>query len=433
MWDFGFLLCDRHLWDNAAKPGDTSLSDEDRKRVANVWDRLWRIGQPREGSARLAVFQSSSKKNAPSVTWREFLKACKLIAKHTRYACQPFDLDLLASESFSCLVLEVWMSELYECAVRRNKPFYAETTTAPWEPRVRRHDSDAWSLAEMLADSAFRRALYRTMLLLDEVFAPDQFTDVNLVLTERAANPQSVASRHWYSTAASAMAESDRKDRVLARLPGRYSMRGDWFLAVARGSRSPRLGERAIDILCSRRANVIRLQTGLGLPVRDLFEPASKRPDATEIRRQEYRTNLIYKKPDGAELPIMYEHLRDLGAHDCVDKMGKPDFYWLWRSTIKHYDLQARIWQKWLCWLVKEWRMWPRPTEPSTGDDQWWDNFCEYDYYLEKDAAESSNSVYVDEELPRWHEFARLCDGVVSALGRATTPLGESSSQHSPH
>src|SRR5205085_11463416 len=54
-------------------------------------------------------------------------------------------------------------------------------------------------------------------------------------------------------------------------LPGHFSVRGDWFLAVAGGSRSGRLAERALDLLNSRRANYTRLKQGLGLPTRHLF------------------------------------------------------------------------------------------------------------------------------------------------------------------
>lgn len=94
------------------------------------------------------------------------------------------------------------------------------------------------------------------------------------------ASVTAIASRRWYSTAtappeaASASPEATEDAAptevfVPLALPGRFCVRGDWFLAVARGSCLPRLGERTMDILCSRRANMVRLQLGLGLPVRD--------------------------------------------------------------------------------------------------------------------------------------------------------------------
>ena len=87
------------------------------------------------------------------------------------------------------------------------------------------------------------------------------------------------SARHWYKTAC-LVCEADEKQygndavvtRVPMRLPGHFSVRGDWYLAVAQGSRSNRLADLALDMLTSRKANRTRLHGGLGLPTRDLAE-----------------------------------------------------------------------------------------------------------------------------------------------------------------
>ncbi len=157
----------------------------------------------------------------------------------------------------------------------------------------------------------------------------------------------------------------DRRGLTVVGLPGHFSARGDWFLAVAQGSRSARLGERAIDILSSRCGNISRLQAGIGLPVRTTIGPKST--PTHEQQRLEYRTNLPYAGDDRQEQPIPYYELRKLGACDTSDRYGRVgNFFWFWRSTIQSYDLHARIWQKWWCAALKPWRSWPRAVRPLT-------------------------------------------------------------------
>lgn len=86
---------------------------------------------------------------------------------------------------------------------------------------------------------------------------------------DRTPVREAIAARHWYKTACMAASNGEKTGHsselmVAVRLPGHYSARGDWFLAAAKGSRSARLAERAIDVLSSRRANILRLQRGVG-------------------------------------------------------------------------------------------------------------------------------------------------------------------------
>lgn len=416
------------------------------------------------------------------VSWREFLGACRTVARTTREGAIPFDLDLMAVETFSCLVFEVWMSEIHQacataCATQSMPRLRGEEADEEekrqlvhrlaellhplgrcanpaagptdegdtrWRPRTLRGQQSGHSLTDLLGRvgedgelvpeaAAYRRALYRTFLLLDEAFAPGQLPEDNLVLQPRAASPRAVASRHWYSTASAALTAADRRGRfTVVGLPGNFTTRGDWFLAVARGSRSHRLGERAIDILSSRRGNISRLQAGIGLPVRTVVGPGG-----VGQKRLEYRTSLPVVRDMGREEWIPYTELRKLGAHDDGDRLGrKNNFFWFWRSTIQSYDVHARIWQKWLRDVLKQWAGWEKPRAPAvdsklfpvnspdnlavTQDQPWWDGFVEYDYYRCKDiAAPEGKLCYVVETSERWGRFQEYCDGLVSALRRA--------------
>ncbi|MFO0847834.1 MAG: hypothetical protein U0871_04625 [Gemmataceae bacterium] len=422
-------------------------------------------GRPPQAGPRTQTSQPAPARPTPTghqdepVSWREFLGACVSIARHTKYEYVPFDLDLLTAESFACLVFEVWMSEVYQAVTaveekgksanqaareafrKRLKADRCADDPGEWAPRTRRHDDSGPSLQKLLGKDSreaavYRRALYRTLLLLNEVFTPSQLADRNLAYTPRPASPKAAASRQWYSTAANALhAATDRRGLVVAGLPGHFSVRGDWFLATARGSRSPRLGERVIDLLCSRRGNVTRLQSGMGLPVRVLSAPGNL---PTDQHRVEYRTALPYVHEDGREEMVHYHELRKLGAYDELDQLGRGDnFFWFWRSTIRSYDYQAHIWQKWLAALTKQWRLWPRPVPdvPAQADRQqalrslgmtagqpWWDGFVEYDYYRYLDLTQPAADPchVVSDGNPRWTEFDGYCDALLEALDRAS-------------
>jgi len=116
---------------------------------------------------------------------------------------------------------------------------------------------------------------------------------------------------------------------VPGRLPGSYSVRGDWFLAIAAGSRSTLLGERAIDIISSRKANLYRLKHGIGLPTRDFSDDATSR---------EAPSSLTVTGQDDREEFLTYGDLLSLGAQE-----DKSEFRWLWRYTMPDYDRQAAV------------------------------------------------------------------------------------------
>ena len=80
--------------------------------------------------------------------------------------------------------------------------------------------------------------------------------------------------RHWYSTLNQMLSEmnsADRSDVLLAPLPGRVSVAGEWFLGVPRYSAAPDVGMRLIQLCTSPEAVVDRLMHGVGLPVQQTF------------------------------------------------------------------------------------------------------------------------------------------------------------------
>jgi KaiC/GvpD/RAD55 family RecA-like ATPase len=231
--------------------------------------------------------------------------------------------------------------------------------------------------------------LYKVWLLLLEVMEFGRYYDPERpfeLKTDLQPVPTAVAARHWYKTACLASqgdlsahgGERVVHTQVPVRLPGSFSVRGDWFLAVAKGSRSSRLGDRALDLLTSRRANRTRLHLGMGLPTRDLLE---------EDTIGNIRTRLTVSTPDAVH-DIYYGHLLRLkgkfairldGKHgdpqrelksvwgygvDSAGRVKKTDrdsdedpFYWLQRTGFRDYDRHSLTIRRWvhrvLTWTVQ--------------------------------------------------------------------------------
>jgi hypothetical protein len=241
------------------------------------------------------------------------------------------------------------------------------------------------------------RELYRVCLLLNEIVTPSQYPIKDLMFQTRPARREAVAARHWFSTACPVVFDQDDSDPLVPlALPGLFGVRGDWYLAVARGSRSIRLAERAIDLLCSRRSNVTRVQAGVGLPVRRfLMDKKAPKKGLNRDQRSEFWTPLSHfgTKGDGKRESIRYDDLLRLAAWDESDNpQGRRAFHWLWRSTIHGYDRHCRIWQKWLAYIFKDARHWLKPR----------DGFDQYD------SSKGGNA-----------QFNALCKNLRYILGRA--------------
>jgi hypothetical protein len=234
--------------------------------------------------------------------------------------------------------------------------------------------------------------------------------------TDYQPTASAAASRHWYKTACTATAKLDSfrssegtlTAKSPVRLPGRFSIRGDWFLGVAEGSRSYSLADRALDILTSRRANRTRLHLGLGLPVRDILA-------GPNVRR--VRTRLLKLTPELTLQNLEYGELLDLGGtfSPITGKKSKlssplPEFCWALRSAFGQFDRQSRVIQKWihrmLTWTVR-YRGENRSTwQPNPG-------FNAYDQILNGDLA----SVVKNKSF---REFAAGLDVLIDDLDSAT-------------
>lgn len=366
-WDFGFLLLRNRAWETAvqenAAGGPLRLSERARDLVRQVY--RYCTG---ELSLNSSTIVAGGKAVVP-VTWGQFLEASIHVARiqgsHTAGRIHPLDLDLLSPQTFACLVLEMWASE-----VDGDIPENCESKLHLHSRRLPSHPGGGQPAPPihdwLQGKNHYRDELFRVFLYLGEAVDPQLVLDERGGFQTRRPSARAVAERHWFSTASQMWRKLEADDSLVpARLPGRYSTRGDWFLTVGRESRSQRLGERAVDLLCRRRMNHMRLELGVGLPVRDLLhaevaaDPAKRRRAFSEIEIALGTTDRA-----GFRRRLSFQELLDLGARIEKDQNGervKPTHLrWLWRSQIKDYHLHDRILERWLERLLKRSAHWVR-------------------------------------------------------------------------
>lgn len=414
-WDFGFLLCNGRAWEEALE--DMAKNNDS---VKEVWDKLCKANR---------------KDSAQAVSWRDFLEASKFVAEFQSYCTSTkataFDFTMLIPESFSCLILEMWLSESYDSLQR-----YEATDSSAAEKRAQlkgvgerrwssmessvtllrglrkeKGQSLEYILHKRRTDGEiinFSLELYKVWLLLTEVinFAElvDSSSHLNFEFKSRDVLPNAVSARHWYKTASkfldSLTPEQVEYNWIPVRLPGHFSVRADWFLAVASGSRSNRLADHALDLLSSQRSNVTRLQEGIGLPTRRL---ANGEPS-------HLRTRLISAEKGQPLKNIEYDDLRRIGAQE-----GEEDFFWLWRSRIWAYNRHSRIWHKWLNRALLWWHSWHQ-----RHDSNWKNGFAVYDLLSDiefnPDEAEKRFAEFQELKLDSWRDFGELRDILISEL-----------------
>ncbi len=336
-WDFGFVLCQQRAWESertlSARNGDAP------QLVKEVWDKLTKAT---DGGVKPTV-----------VSWRLFVEACKKAAEaQSDKLSKPvtaFDFAQISPESFSCLVLEMWFSEIYETLARRKEQSARDRLKSFCDKISKKNlfevaPSEDDPLLRKLLDEYWLE-LYKVWLLLIEVLNFSNIVGdtsaIDFSFKSKNTDFSAIASRHWYKTASQCPLEiATRETLVPVRLPGHFSVRGDWFLAVSGGSRSIRQAERAMDLLNSRRANITRLQLGVGLPTREPAR-ASKGP---------LRTKLISHQP--GQDTVSYKALLKIGA---VSQDTMDPFFWLWRSSIRDYSQFNRIWNQWLSRVLLWW------------------------------------------------------------------------------
>lgn len=358
-WDFGFLLCQERAWNidrtfRVKLKAEGKVDDFEDFIVQEVWDSL-KKAKDKEARTPNDVTKGKKPNNSEAkekllnpVTWRIFIEACKKVAeRQSDKLSKPitaFDFAQISPESFSCLVLEIWFSEIYESLKRQGKVEELKKIVGPVSKRrfcVPMSDGEnkdsKLRLSALLED--YWLELYKTWLLLIEVI---NFSDIigdatafDFDFKSKNTDFSAIASRHWYKTASQCPDEIAGKEPLAAvRLPGHFSVRGDWFLAVSGSSRSIRQAERALDLLNSRRAHVTRLQAGIGLPTRSLINQSIGR----------LRTRLV--SHEWGQDNVEYDTFLKIKAQNVGD--DKDDFYWLWRSSLDDYAHCNRIWHKWL-------------------------------------------------------------------------------------
>lgn len=409
MWDFGFLLCRLRAWEDEHNkdrllsflpPGGRNPEGDVFKNVAEVWEHM------------LLATKGGWRRDPPRPSWRVFLEACYQLARAQTYTTsqptQAFDLHASASPGLSCLILEIWASEILKgIQGEEREAFLAQVSRRGWAATQE-------GLIELL--TKYKEQLFRTWLLLVEVL---DLEDLAAALEEgrlgtRKANPSSIAARHWYKTAWEFSQKQSVDDPVVpAGLPGHFSVRGDWFLAVAGGSRSERLADQALDFLNTRSANYQRLHSGLGLPVRGVVTDQLR----TGIAMLDYGDPRNDQRPRRRVSRVHYENLIRLGGpvegltsgddRNGTESFRPADFNWFFRSQLAHFARHTRIWHEWLGRTIVWWN---RMRQVDGG--AWINGFERYDRMAHPQSG--------DEPLEAWDLFCRRCEHLIRELKDAS-------------
>lgn len=382
LWDFGFLMCLDDAWE-ASSENDV---------VKEVWSSLHRIELQGEGD------RDNRRDAIGEVSWRRFAEAAKYVVDYCNGSSPtgnvgyiPFDVGPEVQETVACLLLEIWASEVqinHQAALARLTERVRKVDTLEQVLPLNRHDKESDIDLAALA-KGFNRELIMALAILSDLLPPNAITDDYRLNRSDKDTRVPVAGRHWYSEACQMQRESRSANHIYmpAGLPGTFSVRGDWFLAVARGSRSYHMGDRAIDLMSSRRSNMIRLQTGVGLPVRDCHDVTAK-----ELWTALWR----FDRERRPSRRVTYQDLRSLGADGDPERVGrKVPFRWLWRSRIAGYDRNARIFRRWICFMLKHRDLFTRGASPLAFYDD----------------------MKVKQDLDSFHET--FIDDLVSTLARA--------------
>lgn len=406
-WDFGFLMCEKRAWEEALEQAlptfrlyrfESNVTDvgvAEAETVGKVWRAL----------PGAATTEARGKLDQAQPSWYDFLRAASSVARYKSLRSgatySAFEFSRMSRGTILCVLFEIWASEIYRWLPdeEQRKSFLTGLGTPHPEQPIQ--TVSEWS-------SKYRFELFMSILLLTEVMKAEDIQNSDDPFEVRLGDPlhPSVATRHWYQTACN---HANDIDFVPVGLPGHFSVRGDWFLAVAQGSRSDLLAERALDLLSSKRSNVMRMQLGMGLATRDLGTPSKN------------RTRLSWYTDQRRRL-MSHEELAGLGA--CQGK-GERAFGWFWRSALKDYDRQSRILRKWLAALLRRWY-----EHESYLDHEWVRGFELYDFLSQRrKALGDRDGITLDGKiwdgklqnghLKTWIDFVAACDDLVLYLKHA--------------
>jgi len=306
-------------------------------------------------------------------TFDEVINTCLDHFKMTQESDGEFDVEKAAKENPEEYSLEVWDDDKEAYTAYRNSGKgmslmdtisngieYISVLKGDSKPSEEmKNQRDAY---EQCGDLTL--SLYITLAMLAQVinFTEWEINHETLIFEPRLSKGDAVAGRYWYSSASALMHSRDQNGEPIydpnnpwlpVRLPGCFSTRGDWYLAVLSSSRSRFLGEIAIGELSRPKASMVRMQSGIGLPMLDFWYPNNK------FVHKQIRTGLQY--PHGGPLASFdYEYVRKIGPlrpkrnkfGGLVLETGKPPFAPIYRSEITHYLQDHSLFLKSLCRLL---------------------------------------------------------------------------------
>jgi hypothetical protein len=175
-------------------------------------------------------------------------------------------------------------------------------------------------------------------------FLPGRYREQKLTLSP--PDLDAVAVRTWFAGAVHCQIRN--RNLTPLRVPGKFCIRGDWYLAVAKGSRSMRLAESAIAKLLSESMNRKRLREGIGLPV--LKSTLKDNLENVESALKVLDPNL------SSHLPLKLHELKNAipeqlpkeGDSNTVVKLVR-----LFRSEIEEYDATSEQFQLLIASLLR--------------------------------------------------------------------------------
>ncbi|MBI5832973.1 MAG: hypothetical protein HZB16_11810 [Armatimonadetes bacterium] len=361
-FDFGFLMLHRASWSYALASPKAPAGMQQRY---DLLTKPFTAPTPPTKKGRrdwhesvVRPFLDANVDSPTWVTWAEFIADCEFVASLAGDML-PFGVAMDSTETMSCLVLEIWAS-LLDAPCSDGPLDSAWTSGAPVRSTMSaagdgcRFGGPRWmtgpfSLHDLLGTEPGADSLRRAIETIAKGLRGQQPLGDQQGFIAQSAPSNVVAARHWYSTAAPQLPHStERKQWVAAVLPGMYSVRGDWFLGIGHGSRSTALARRAVDLLSSHRANAERLHCCIGLPVRRTYQKEVRMAGFTRLAAAD-------GKPVGLGT-IMDTVCGMYGpAPGRKETINHPEHRrWLWRSSIRNYHHNNRVWIGWLRWVIEQ-------------------------------------------------------------------------------
>ncbi len=178
--------------------------------------------------------------------------------------CPPvsrrFWVDLSSPETLSCALLDAMVSDPSQEATSPDQGFdelYAAAVATGGLPKPR------------------KKTLLRELAALQKLFHASEWASLDREKQDeyrRVLPPDAMVYLCWYSQLRELIHREPRlanELKVCALPAGGFT--GNWFIGVVKGSVSPALGQRVIEILCRRDEEYKRFAQGVGLPVHSAF------------------------------------------------------------------------------------------------------------------------------------------------------------------